>query len=179
MKRTIALLLAVLMIGALLVACGNSKSSDESGSTTPEIVKTVVNKDYDDGYAKEYAKSVTTDDAGNTTYEFTGTKYESFVENHKNVVSNEIEDQVVEKHGKGFGQYAYVNVDEKAVFIGLNDGEYDESFAKEEAPIYAKSAFKVFQNLENPVSVIRVIYCKAGDQTSHYGEFEIDLSTLK
>ena len=166
MKRLFALLLAVLMIGAVLAACGDSK---DSGST----VKTVVSKQYDDGYAKDYASKTTTDENGNTTYEFSSEKYDEYLTDHSNVVAREITSDVKEQMGEDYGQYSYIKVSEKAVIIGVNPGKYDAAKAEAAAPSYAASAFKVFQSIEEPVSTITVKYVNANDQSEVYGTFEV------
>lgn len=160
MKRIFAVILAVLMIGALLAACGDS------------TVKATVAKKYDDGFAKAYADKATTNDDGDTVYEFTEEKYEEYLHDHKNSVDSEINDEVVANHSKDFGQYVYINTEKNAVVIGINPGEYDESYAKAEAPAYAETAFAYFQGLSTPVSTITVIYCNANDQDDIYGSFE-------
>lgn len=160
MKRFVAVILAVLMIGALLAACGDS------------TVTAKVEAKYDDGFAKGYADKVTTDEDGAVIYEFTSEKYEDYIYEHKNSVADDINDQVVANHSKDFGQYTYINTEKQAVIIGLNAGEYDESYAKAEAPSYAETAFLYFKNLETPVSTIKVIYCNANDQDEIYGSFE-------
>lgn len=169
MKRIFAVLLAVLMIGALLAACGSSERT----------VTTVVSKDYDDGYAKDYAEKVSTDDKGNTTYEFSGDKYDDYVTNHSNVVSNEIASDVKEDQGVDFGQFTQVRPEEKSVVIGVNPGKYDAAQAEAAAPSYAKSAFRVFQGLEDPVSEIKVVYLNANNQDEIYGTFTFKLEDLQ
>jgi len=159
MKRFVALILAVLMIGALLAACGSA------------TVTTTVSAKYDDGYAKQYADKTSTDKDGNIVYVFSQEQYDEFVSRHKGSVTNGIKEDITSTHGKAFGQYAYINDDKQAFIIGLNPGEYDESYAKEEAPAYAEKAFAYFQNLEKPVSSIKVIFCNANDQDEIYGSF--------
>lgn len=166
MKRIIAMLMAVLMISAVLVACGDSKE-------TKSTVTTTVSKQYDDGYAKNYANKVSDDDKGNTVYEFTGEKYEEFVTEYAKKIGNEISSEAAKVQGEDFGQYAYVKTSEKSVIIGVNPGKYEAAAAEAAAAEYAKLGFKVFQNLEEPVSTIKVVYCNAGDQSEIYGTFEI------
>lgn len=168
MKRLFAIILAVLMISALFAACGSSKT-----------VTTVVSKDYDDGYAKDYADKVSTDDKGNTTYEFKDDKYDEYVSDHSNIVSREISSDVREDMGEDFGQFSQVRPEENSVVIGVNPGKYNPERAEALAATYAKSAFKVFQSLENPVSVIKIVFLNANNQNEIYGTFEIDLNTLK
>ena len=165
MKRIIAALLAVMMVCALLAACGD-------GDDPNRTVKTTVESKYDEGFAKNYARSVETDDNGNTTYEFSGSKYDEFVYDYRNNVAKDISSEIASKHESTYGQYAYINIDRKAVIVGLNPGEYDAATAEAEAPSYAESAFKVFQNLETPESTISVIFCNANDQNEVYGSFE-------
>ena len=167
MKRIIALILAVLMIGAVLAACGDSKDENRT-------VKTSVSQKYDDGYAKNYVDSdkIKTDNDGNTTYEFTGKKYDEYVTDHSNVVSGEISSVIKNDMGEDFGQYSYVSVEKKAVIIGVNPGKYDAAKAEAAAGSYAESAFKVFMALENPVSTIKVLYVNANNQDEVYGTFE-------
>lgn len=170
MKRIIALLLVVLMIGAVLAACGeSSKTEDVAGA-----VKTTVSKDYDDGYAKNFANKTTTGNDGNTTYEFESKKYDEYVTNHVNVVSSEITADVKEDFGSDYLQFAFVNVDKKALIIGVNPGKYDAAKAEACAPAYAEKAFQVFLSLEEPITSISVIYCSANDQQEVYGTFDFN-----
>lgn len=155
------------MIAALFCACGNNNNGAASGTVT-----TTVNAKYDDGYATNYASKTSTDENGNKVYEFSGKKYDDFKENHKNTVANDIQNQFVSKHDKNYGQYVYINDDKKAVIVGLNEGEYDEKTAAEEAVTAAEYGFKYFQNLQQPVSSIKVIYCNAGNQNQIYGSFD-------
>lgn len=166
MKRIVALILAVLMIGAVLAACGDNKDSNRT-------VKTTVSQKYDDGVAKKFADKVSTDDAGNTTYEFTGKKYEEYVEDHAKSVSGEISSEVAKEQGADFGQYSLIKPEEGTVLIGVNPGKYNAAEAQAAASVYAQSAFKVFQGMENPVSTIKVVYCNANDQKEIYGTFEV------
>ena len=165
MKRIFALVLAVLMIAALFCAC--------NGNNSGRTVKTSVSTKYDDGFAKSYANSTSTDENGNTTYEFTAEKYDKFVYDYRNNVAGDITDEIVKNHDSSFGQFAYIDPDKQAVIIGLNPGEYEDGFAEAEAPTYAASAFNFFQSLENPVSVVKVIYCNANNQDEIYGTFEV------
>ncbi len=166
MKRIIALLLAVLMIGAVLAACGDSKDENRT-------VKTTVSQKYDDGYAKKYADNVTKDDDGNTNYEFTGKKYDEYVTDHANDVGSEISSEIADDMGQDFGQFAQVRPSEKAVIIGVNPGKYNEAQAKKYADAYAENAFKVFMSLEEPVKTITVKYVNANNQDEVYGTFEV------
>ena len=168
MKRFIALILAVMMIAALLCACGDSSDPNRT-------VKTTVSAKYDDGFAKGYATSTSTDANGNTTYEFTGEKYNDFVRDYNNTVSETIKEDIVKNHDSSFGQFAYINVEKGGVIIGLNPGEYDAAYAEAEAPAYAGSAFSFFQSIENPASSVKVIYCNANNQEEVYGEFTIPI----
>ena len=167
MKRIFAFALIIAMIAALLCACGDSGKTSTGGTVT-----TTVNAKYDDGYATNYASKTSTDENGNKVYEFSGNKYDEYKENHKNTVSNDIQQQYVSNHDKNYGQYVYINEDKKAVIVGLNDGEYDEATAAEEAKTAAEYGFKYFQNLQQPVSSIKVIYCNAGNQDQIYGSFD-------
>lgn len=168
MKRIVALILAVLMIGAVLAACGEGDQKDAD-----RTVKTVISQKYDDGAAEKYADKVSKDDAGNTTYEFTGKKYEEYVEDHAKIVSSEISTKVAEEQGVDFGQYSLIKPEEGTVLIGVNAGKYDAAKAEAAADIYAQSAFKVFQGLEKPLSTIKVVYCNANNQREIYGSFEV------
>ena len=165
MKRIIALVLAVLMIGAVLVACGDSKDENRT-------VKVSVSQKYDDGYAKQYADSVSKDDDGNTSYEFTGKKYDEYVTDHANDVTKEVTKDVREDMGADFGQWTQIRPAEKAVVIGVNPGKYDEAKAKAAASSYAETAFKVFMSLEEPVSTITVKYVNCNNQDEVYGSFD-------
>lgn len=165
MKRFIALALAVLMVAAFLCACGEEGSSSEPVTTT-------VNAKYDDGAAKNYAKSTTTDENGNTVYEFEAGKYEEFIQDYQNQLGGEISADIASGHEEPYGQYAYVNPEKKAVIVGLNEGDYDEATAKAEAEKAAEYGFKYFQNLKEPVNTISVIFCNANNQDEVYGSFE-------
>ena len=163
MKRIFAMILAVVLVCALFAACGE------------RTVKTSVDTKYDDGYAKGYASSTGTDSNGKTTYEFSGDKYDEFVYDYKNEVGDEITKDVAAKHGSDYGQFAYVNTESNSVIIGVNPGKYDAASAEAEAPAYAEYGFKYFQNLEKPVSAIKVVYCNANDQNEVYGSFDFTL----
>lgn len=163
MKKIFAVILAILMIGALLAACGS------------KTVKTTVSKTYDDGYAKDFANTAKTDDNGNTTYEFTDEKYDDYIYRHNNVVSQEISKEIVARHGSTFGQFVRLDGEKNAVVIGLNPGEYDASIAAEEAPVLGAKAWPYFQSLEKPVSSISVLYVNANNQDEVYGSFDISL----
>lgn len=162
MKRFVAVILAVMMIGALLAACGSS------------TVTTTVSSKYDDGYAKQYADKTSTDKDGNNVYVFSKEQYEEFVSKHRYDVADDIKSDIASAHGTTFGQFAYINDEKQAFIIGLNPGEYDESYAKDEAFAYAAKAFAYFQNLEKPVSFIKVIFCNANNQDEVYGSFEFN-----
>ena len=180
MKRIIAITCVVVMIAAMLCACGNTKkSSDTSGKATQDStgtvgnVTTTVDSKYDDGFADTYAKSASTDDNGNKVYEFNGPRYDEFVVDHKNSLSGDLQKLYVEKHDKNYGQYVYINTEDKAVVVGLKDkSEYDEKAAEADAKDAAEYGFKFFQNLKEPVNTIKVVYCNASDQSEVYGSFE-------
>ena len=163
MKRIFALVLAVALIGALLCACGGKSG----GSVT-----TSVSSKYDDGYASKYASSTSTDENGNTVYEFTDEQYDSYLTNHKNSLGADIQKDIAEQHDETYGEYAYINDEKTAVIVGVHEDEYSEETAKKEAPIAAEYGFKYFQNLQTPVNSIKVIYCDANDQNKIFGTFE-------
>ena len=168
MKRIIAVILAVLMIAALLAACGDSKDTDRT-------VKTTVSQTYDDGYAKDFAKSTNTDDSGNTVYEFTGEKYDDYIYRHNNVISQDIAADVTAKYGNDYGQYVLLSAEKKAVIIGVNPGKYVAADAEADAPAFASKAWAYFQSLETPVSTVSVIFCNANNQDEVYGTFSVSL----
>ena len=168
MKRFIAIILAVLMVTALFAACGDSNDPNRK-------VKTTVSTKYDDGFAKSYANNVTTDSNGNTTYEFTGEKYDEFVYDYNNNLSKSITEEVASRHDSNYGEFAYINAERKAVIIGLNPGEYDEEVCSAEAPVYAEYGFRYFQNIESPVTSIKVLFCNANDQNEVYGSFDFNI----
>ena len=170
MKRIFALLLAVMMIAAVLCACGGSSSGD---------VKTTVPSKYDDGFAESYAKSSSTDSDGNKVYEFTDDKYEDFIKSHKTSLDNEVTKKYAELHPTStedesvpYGEFVYINDDKKAVIVGVHTESYDEATAKEESATAAEYGFKYFQNLKEPVDTISVIYCDANNQDTVFGTFE-------
>ena len=165
MKRIIAIVMAVLMISALLVACGDKNDPNRT-------VKTTVSTKYDDGFAKSYASSVSTDSNGNTTYEFSSTKYDEFTYDYKNDLAKSIAEEVASRHESTYGEFAYINPEKTSVIIGLNPGEYDAAVCEAEAPTYAEYGFRYFKNLETPVSAIKVVFCNANDQDEVYGSFD-------
>lgn len=186
MKRIIALVLAVLMIGAVLCACGektksdskaDSKTSDSSSdkAATNEIVTAKVDPKYDEGFAEKYAKSVTTDENGEKVYDFDEQSYENYIYDYNNVISSKVTDDVLADHGTDFGQYTYINDEKQAVIIGVNPGKYDEASAKAEAKKYAEAAFPYFKGLKDPVDTVKVIYCNANNQEDVYGTFEFPI----
>jgi len=172
MKRLFAIILAVLVITAALAACGSGNSDSGSTPDPNREVKTSVSQKYNDDFAKNYAKSTTTDDKGNVSYEFIGSQYDEYIEAHKKSLAIDLEKDISSKHDEKFGQYAYINIEQKAVIIGVNPGQYDEASAKAEAAGYAEYGFKYFMSLENPVNTISVIYANANDQSDVYGSFE-------
>lgn len=163
MKRFFALALAIIVLAAVLCACGDKST----GSVT-----TTVAAKYDDGYAENYASSASTDDSGNKVYEFSAPQYDSYTQNHKNTLAADLQSEVAANHEPGYGEYIYMNDEKKAVMVGIHEGEYDPATAEAEAASIAEKGFVYFQNLETPVNTIRVIYCDAGDQSVEYGSFE-------
>lgn len=160
MKRIFALALAVVMIGALLCACGS------------KTIKTTVDAKYDDGYAADYASSTAKDDNGNVVYEFSGDKYDSYLNDHKNSLSADIQKDIAGQHEGSYGEFAYINEEKQAVIVGVHDNEYNEETAKKEAASAAEYGFRYFQNLQTPVDAIKVIYCDANNQETVFGTFE-------
>ena len=170
MKRFFALMLVIATIAALLCACGgnnNNKTAANSGT-----VQTTVSSKYDDGYAEKYATSTKTDENGNKVYEFSGSQYDSYLENHKNSLGADLQTDIAKNHKKDFGEYAYINDEKKAVIIGIHEGQYDEASAKTESADAAEYGFKYFQNLQTPVNSIKVLYVDANDQSKIYGSFD-------
>ena len=166
MKRFIAITLAVLMLAALLCACGENNS--KGGAT----VTTTVEAKYDDGYAKRYASSTSTDDNGNTVYEFEADKYDTFRESHNNTLSKDMQHEVAEKRSQDYGEYIYIKEEKNAVIVGAHKDKYVEKEAEEDAAMLAEYGFRYFQNLQKPVDTIQVIYCNANDQNEIFGTFE-------
>lgn len=164
MKRVIALTLAVMLIAALLCACGDKN------------ITTTVNPAYDDGFAAKYATGTSTDDNGNNVYEFTADNYATYTREHNSSLSTDMEQYVIAQHDETFGEYIYINEEKKAVYVGIHADEYDAASAQKEADNLADYGWKYFQSIENPVSEISVIYCNAGDQTEEYGRFDYTLS---
>lgn len=167
MKRFFALLLAVMMIAAVLCACGDSG------------VKTSVPEKYDDGFAKDYASSTSTDSNGNKVYEFTGDKYDEYIKRHKTSLDADVTHEIAQLHPSStddqatpYGEFVYINDEKKAVIVGVHTGQYDEATAKEEAKIAAEYGLKYFQNLKEPVNEIKVIYCDANNQETVFGTFD-------
>ena len=174
MKRIIALALAVLMMAALFCACGEEKKSDDAGTDSNQI-KAVIDSKYDDGFAEQYAKSVTTDDSGNKVYEFDAEGYKEYTRNYNNKISASITNEVSKNHSEDYGQYCYINEEKQAVIVGVNPGKYDEAAAKEEAPALAKQAFSYFKGIETPTDTVKVLYCNANNQDEVYGQFEFPI----
>lgn len=160
MKRFFAIVLAVAVICALLCAC-----SDKAVTTT-------VSPKYDDGYASGYASSSSTDENGNVVYEFSSDQYDSYIQDHKNVLGADIQKDIADQHKESYGEFAYINDEKQAVIVGVHQEEYDEAVAKKEADGAAAYGFKYFQNLQTPVNSIKVIYCNANNQEEIYGTFE-------
>lgn len=190
MKRIIALVLAVLMIGAVLCACGEKTKTDANGSNTTsgsksgdgskavdptEIVTAKVDPKYDEGFAEKYAKSVTTDENGEKVYDFEEQAYENYLYDYNNKISSQVTDDVLEDFGKDYGQYTYINDEKQAVIIGVNPGKYDEKTAAAAAEKFAQQAFPYFQGLTEPVSTVKVIFCNANNQEDVYGTFEFEI----
>lgn len=165
MKKLFAVILAVAMVAALLCACGKDNKTDEAVTTTVEAK-------YDDGFAKDYASSVSTDSNGNTIYEFTDEKYDEFENAYKNSLNQSMEKEVAAEHDEVYGQFIYIKPEENSVIVGLNEGDYDEATAAKEAELIADDAFKYFQNLRQPVDNIKVVFCFANDQSVVYGTYE-------
>ena len=166
MKRIIILALAVVLIGSLLCACGNQSAAN---------IKTTVSSKYDDGYAASYATASSTDDSGNTVYEFTAEDYERYTTDHKNTLGTDIQKTIADKHEEAYGEYAYINTEKQAIIVGVHPEEYDEDTAKAEADSVADFGFKYFQSLETPVDSLKVIYCDANDQESIFGTFDFSV----
>lgn len=199
MKRMITVLLAIMTAAALFVGCGSETTTDtndaqqtkDSDSLTSwqwpkeeqtiptepdDTVRVTVSQLYDDGLAKNYAKSVSTDLAGNTVYEFTEEKYEDFVFEHAKRVGNEIISKAAEIWGPDCQysyQYVYIKTNENSVIIGVNLGEYNADAAQDAVPRVAEIAFKFFKSVEQPPEEIRIIYCNANDQSDVFGTFEV------
>ena len=182
MKRFFAIAIIVVVIATMLCACGEEKTAPTGGATqdstgTVGNVTTTVDSKYDDGFAESYANSTSTDENGNKTYEFSGPQYDNYVNDHKSNVTDDIQKYYVDNHEKGFGQYVYINTENKSVIVGLNSKkEYDEKTASEEAKKAAEYGFKFFQNLKEPVDDIKVVYCNASDQSDIYGSFDFSVN---
>lgn len=168
MKRFFALILAVMMIAAVLCACGGSGD-----------VKTTVPSKYDDGFADAYAKSTSTDSNGNKVYEFTKDQYDNYTKKHKTTLDSEVTKELAKLHPTStadqkvpYGEFVYINEEKQAVVVGVHTESYDEATAKEEATMLAEYGFKYFQNLKEPVNSIKVIYCDANNQETVCGTFE-------
>lgn len=166
MKRLFALLTVVAVLAALLCACGENSSSAE--------VTTSVKSEYKDDLATQFADKITTDDNGNTVYEFSDEQYKRYTDQHNNTLSAQLTKIVAKNHPNGFGEFVYMDEEKKAVLIGTHKDLYDEKIAQEEAPEIAEFGFKFFQNLKTPVDTIRVVYIEANDPThnTEYGSFE-------
>lgn len=162
MKRFFALALVIVTLAALLCACGDKS----------DPVQTIVSSKYDDGYAAKYASSTVTDNDGNKVYEFSDDQYEQYIQNHKNTLGVDIQKEIAGRHEGNYGEYAYINVEKKAVIIGIHEGEYDEEIAKTESAAVAEYGFKYFQNLETTVNDIKVLYVDAGNQEKIFASFD-------
>ncbi len=162
MKRIIAIVLTALVLTALLCACGQKNA----------VVTTSVAEKYDDGYAKAFADSSSQSEDGKTVYQFNEEKYEDYRHDHNNVLSSDMSKQVAKTHGSDYGEYVYINEDKQAVIVGVHTEKYKEDEAKAEAPELAEYGFKYFQNLQNPVNTIKVIYANANNQSEELGVFE-------
>lgn len=163
MKKIIAISLAVMLAAALLCACGET------------TIKSTISAEYDDGFAASYATSTSTDQNGNTTYEFTEEKYESFVYDYKNSLDSGLESEIAGRHDEPYGQYIYMDEEANAIYVGLNEGDYDEAIAEEEAAIVAEGGYKFFGSLETPPKSFSVVFCNAGNRDIVYGTYEFNL----
>lgn len=177
MKRIFALALALALICTVFCACGDKKKNSNA------TVSTSVAAKYDEGYAKKYAKSTSTDSNGNTVYEFSEDKYKEFTTNYNNHLSSEMSKEIVETHvntadqkkKNPYGQYVYINEEKQAVIVGLMPGQYKEAQAKEEADLASEYGFKYFQNLQNPVNSFKVLFVNANNQDEIYGSFDYSI----
>lgn len=177
MKRILALILAVMMIAAVMCACGEKKdgetSDDKSGGK--DTITTTVSSNHENSLAEKYAKSVTTDKDGNKVYEFDQESYKEYTRNYNNQVSAAITTTVTKNHDAKFGEYCYINDEKKAVIVGVNPGKYDEKAAAKEAESLAQMSFAYFSGLETPVEKMSVQYVNANNQDEVYGKFEFDV----
>ena len=99
-------------------------------------------------------------------------KYDDYRHDHNNVLSSDMSKEVAKTHGSDYGEYVYINEDKQAVIVGVHTEKYKEDEAKAEAPDLAEYGFKYFQNLQNPVNTIKVIYANANNQSEELGVFE-------
>lgn len=169
MKRFFAIALTIMMISALLCACGSNNGSTVNSN---EPITTTVAEKYDDGYAERFATSVSTDENGNKVYEFTGTQYKDFISSYEKDLVHEITQILIDHHDKAYGEYVYIKEDAQSIMIGIHGSEYDEATAADEAAEIAEYGFKYFQNVQNPSATVKVVYCDANDQNKVYGSFE-------
>lgn len=167
MRRVFAVLMLIGILAALLCACGEDNN-------TPATVTTTVQTKYEDNVAKRFADTFNIEDDGTTVYEFTGDQYNRYTAEHNNILSADMMEIVSKNHPKGSVEFVTIEEDKKAVLVGTHEGKYDAKIAEEEAPTLAEYGFKYFQNLQDPIDSIRVVYIEANDpsHTTEFASFE-------
>lgn len=155
MKRIVSLVVIVLMFAFLLTGCGN--------------VKNTIAKEYDDGFAKSYAVNVTTDDDGNTSYEFTEEKYKEFLEDYDKKVRDELVDTKIVLQNSG--QFMYFDSNGKELYLGIKPEYYEkkgEAALKKEAQKVGEYALKYTLSNKGSGDKITVVYLNANTSQEYF-----------
>lgn len=154
MKRALSLIILVLICAVMLTACGK--------------VKTSVDSQWDDGFAKNYASDVKTDSNGKTTYEFTEDQYKNFTADYGKSLRTEAVEEVL---GNENGQYTSLSEDGTEYVVGIN-GSYVQEVGidqcKKEAEEAGKIILKYNMNTKNPTGKVTVIYKDANTGEEYF-----------
>lgn len=152
MKRTILVILTVLMIAALFAGCK---------------VETTVEAQYVDSFINDYASPDQVDKDGNVTYKFKNKEvYEEFAADYYEEVKEESRLEI-----KSSGQYSYYNPEITEIVVGIKPESYEklgEEKLKQEAQLVGQEAMKYQMNLQDPKGEIKVIYRNANTSETYF-----------
>ncbi len=145
-----------------------------SVSESGDMITVISPARYDDGFAAQYASSMSRNTDGDAVYSFTAERYSEYTKQHLNALSKDLVKAINDRHKsdpKPYGEYAYINNEKNAIIIGVYSDTYDGAKAKEEAAVAAEYGFKYFQNLHDPVDTIQVLYVEPNDMDNIIGSF--------